>query len=174
MIQRHVLNGTTERRIYIYNECNDCIGTVDFDERQWKIIKEREADHLAALEEVVKERERKDELNYAALEAVKNERDTLTDERDALLKEIEIKGISWRASQAKVEELLISNAKRAEVIEGVREKYNDLIMEVERKYPNETRHETAKRYIREREAIADCNPKQAALEGKKEANHDPT
>ena len=98
----------------------------------------------------------------------------LTAERDALLKEIEIKGISWRASQAKVEELLISNAKKAEVIEGLREKYNDLIMEVERKYPNETRHETAKRYIREREAIADCNSKQAALKGKKETNHDPT
>ena len=33
----------------------------------------------------------------------------------------------------------------------LRNKYYDLIMEVAQKWPEETRHETAKRYIRERE-----------------------
>ena len=40
-------------------------------------------------------------------------------------------------------------------------KYYELIMAVERKYPDETRHETALKYIRDAEAIKDCVPKQA-------------
>jgi len=36
--------------------------------------------------------------------------------------------------------------------------YMDLIMSVENKYPNETRHETAKRYIRERENTPSHGP----------------
>lgn len=49
----------------------------------------------------------------------------------------------------------------------LRENYNDLLMQLEEKYPNETRHETAKRYLKERGAIHDCNIAQAALkEGK--------
>ena len=35
--------------------------------------------------------------------------------------------------------------------DGLREKYNELLYEVVNKWPNETRHETAKRYIHERE-----------------------
>lgn len=39
------------------------------------------------------------------------------------------------------------------------ELYHELIMEVAKKYPGETRHETARRYIRERETP---NPDQVA------------
>ena len=46
-------------------------------------------------------------------------------------------------------------------VKGLREAYNELVMEVAEKYPNETRHETARRYLRERGAIHDCNSKQA-------------
>lgn len=38
---------------------------------------------------------------------------------------------------------------------GVYEKYNELIMSVERKFPGETRHETALRYIRRMEEPSD-------------------
>lgn len=37
------------------------------------------------------------------------------------------------------------------LIEDELEKYNELILAVETKYPNESRHETALRYIREAE-----------------------
>lgn len=37
----------------------------------------------------------------------------------------------------------------------VKEKYNELLMAVARKFPNETRHETALRYIREAEKLSD-------------------
>lgn len=36
-------------------------------------------------------------------------------------------------------------------------KYNELLMQVHRKFPDETRHETAKRYIMEAEKYGDCN-----------------
>ena len=36
-------------------------------------------------------------------------------------------------------------------LEEIRDKYFELIMQVESKYPNESRHETALRYIREAE-----------------------
>jgi hypothetical protein len=48
----------------------------------------------------------------------------------------------------------------------LREKYEELIYQVETKYPNESRHETAKRYIHEREnrplptASAETEPKE--------------
>jgi hypothetical protein len=29
-----------ERTIYLYNDCNDCIGTIDFNETQWKYVQE--------------------------------------------------------------------------------------------------------------------------------------
>jgi len=45
----------------------------------------------------------------------------------------------------------------------LRNGYNDLIMTVERKCPGESRYETAKRYINEREAIADCDSAKEAL-----------
>jgi hypothetical protein len=38
------------------------------------------------------------------------------------------------------------------------EQYHELIMAVERKFPGESRHETAVRYIREREARATAGP----------------
>ena len=37
-----------------------------------------------------------------------------------------------------------------------REKYNELLMAVGKKFPNESRHETALRYIREAESKSDC------------------
>ena len=45
----------------------------------------------------------------------------------------------------------------------LRNGYNDLIMTVERKCPGKSRYETAKRYINEREAIADCDSAKEAL-----------
>ena len=36
------------------------------------------------------------------------------------------------------------------------EKYQELIMAVARKFPNETRHETALRYINQAEALSEC------------------
>lgn len=38
-------------------------------------------------------------------------------------------------------------------IKRLEEEYHDLIMQVERKFDGETRHETAKRYIRNAEAV---------------------
>jgi hypothetical protein len=43
------------------------------------------------------------------------------------------------------------------------EKYHDLIMQVSKKFPDETRHETAKRYIVERENSAQCGSANSAL-----------
>jgi hypothetical protein len=37
-----------------------------------------------------------------------------------------------------------------------REKYNELLMAVEKKFPDQSRHETALRYIREAESKSDC------------------
>jgi len=41
--------------------------------------------------------------------------------------------------------------------------YMELIMSVGNKYPNETRHETAKRYIQERENMPSHGPNSAAI-----------
>jgi len=38
----------------------------------------------------------------------------------------------------------------------LKQKYNELIMEVSKKYPNESRHETALRYIRRMEESSTC------------------
>ena len=62
-------------------------------------------------------------------------------------------------------EALSDNARIAELeaeLERLRERYNDLIMQVARKHPNETRHDTAKRYIYDAEHQA-CQPTQSAL-----------
>jgi diketogulonate reductase-like aldo/keto reductase len=49
--------------------------------------------------------------------------------------------------------------------------YNELIMAVASKHPNETRHQTALRYIMEREEMrsisAECRRKEAEIFGKK-------
>ena len=47
--------------------------------------------------------------------------------------------------------------------EKLKERYDELIMQVERKFPNESRHETAKRYIRERESTTGLHIGQDAL-----------
>jgi hypothetical protein len=48
-------------------------------------------------------------------------------------------------------------------VESIRDKYNELIMAVESKHEGETRHETALRYIRERENIGkNSEPQEAA------------
>ena len=41
--------------------------------------------------------------------------------------------------------------------------YNELIMAVEKKHPDETRHETALRYITQRES--ECHGPEAAIKG---------
>ena len=43
---------------------------------------------------------------------------------------------------------------QAEEVRALREKYDDLLYQVGTKHPDETRHETAKRWLREREARA--------------------
>ena len=45
----------------------------------------------------------------------------------------------------------IANAAQNKLIHEVLNKYNELIYAVETAYPNESRHETALRYIKERE-----------------------
>lgn len=37
------------------------------------------------------------------------------------------------------------------IIDNLEGKYNEILLSVEKKHPNETRHETALRYIKERE-----------------------
>ena len=49
-------------------------------------------------------------------------------------------------------------------LQRVQIKYNELIMEVQQKVPNESRHETAKRYISEREHRSNEGQAQKALE----------
>jgi hypothetical protein len=46
-------------------------------------------------------------------------------------------------------------ASMLERLEGVEQKYNELLYAVATKHPGETRHETALRYIRERERRID-------------------
>ena len=48
-------------------------------------------------------------------------------------------------------EVARDNAALRERLKAVEEKYSDLIMQVGKKFTGESRHETAKRYIRERE-----------------------
>jgi chromosome segregation ATPase len=48
---------------------------------------------------------------------------------------------------------------RQQGLEEAESKYNDLIMQVEKRWPGESRHETAKRYIVERET-SKCNEAQ--------------
>jgi hypothetical protein len=45
----------------------------------------------------------------------------------------------------------VAMAKSAERIAELEKKYNELIMAVSLKFPNETRHDTALRFIRERD-----------------------
>jgi hypothetical protein len=45
-------------------------------------------------------------------------------------------------------------------LKRLREKYNELIFAVVKKYPNETRHETALRYIKQAESDTTENAKQ--------------
>lgn len=47
--------------------------------------------------------------------------------------------------------MVIDKLTYALIVEDKWEKYNELILAVETKYPNESRHETALRYIREAE-----------------------
>lgn len=77
----------------------------------------------------------------------------------------------WKAEQQAVEVLaaLAGTALRAEAdirvaeantdaaeLDRLRTAYNELIHAVERKFPGETRHETALRYIRRMEAPSEC------------------
>ena len=54
-----------------------------------------------------------------------------------------------------------------EEISGTIEKYHELIMAVARKFPNETRHETALRYIRQMEETAPEQEAKSSQEGEK-------
>jgi hypothetical protein len=60
--------------------------------------------------------------------------------------------ISFKEEKA---EILSRFAKLLKELAGERGRYNELIFAVGKKFPNETRHETALRYIREREINQD-------------------
>jgi len=51
-------------------------------------------------------------------------------------------------------------------LDEAKRNYMELIMSVGNKYPNETRHETAKRYIQERENMPSHGPDSAIKEMK--------
>ena len=75
---------------------------------------------------------------------------------DRTRKELEELQEEWNEEQSKMIRIQLER----DVLRG---KYHDLIMCVSTKYPNETRHETAKRYIMEREQSYNCS---AAVEKK--------
>jgi hypothetical protein len=61
---------------------------------------------------------------------------------------------------------LMGDVRRAEAeYEAVRRRYDELLYAVARKYPGESRHETALRYIRERESQPAHGPVAAKKEG---------
>ncbi len=64
----------------------------------------------------------------------------------------------WVITVSHKDEQIAALRARLKVVEDA---YSELIMEVAEKYPNETRHETAKRYLREGGAIDVLSPKQA-------------
>jgi len=74
--------------------------------------------------------------------------------------------------EAELEAAIISNKLKDDVIETrgaenerLREQYCDLIYQVEQKYDGESRHETAKRYICQREQSRSEGADKAALKG---------
>lgn len=67
------------------------------------------------------------------------------------------RGVEW-PSFAELALMFHEMQERAERAEA---KYDELLMAVQRKFPGETRHETALKYIRDAETIKDCMPKQA-------------
>jgi len=58
--------------------------------------------------------------------------------------------------------------KRIKELENELQKYNELIMAVQNKWPNQTRHETALKYIMQAENSDNCCAKEAKLEGESE------
>jgi len=62
----------------------------------------------------------------------------------------------------------IANAAHNKLVHEVLNKYNELIHAVATKYPNESRHETALRYIKEREEQTDKAPPEAQANAAKE------
>ena len=60
-------------------------------------------------------------------------------------------------------------AAEREACASEQEKYRQLLMAVSRKFPNETRHETALRYIVEAESKADNTAKTAAIRARGKA-----
>lgn len=56
------------------------------------------------------------------------------------------------------------NAALIAKVEGLEQKYNELLFAVARKFPNETRHETALRYINEAETLPDSVASEALKE----------
>ena len=64
--------------------------------------------------------------------------------------------IYWRGETNKQKEIILKDLDLLlNKWISVEKNYNKLIMAVESKYPNETRHETALRYIKEREKYVD-------------------
>ena len=61
---------------------------------------------------------------------------------------------TYQEAKDRIAELDAENARLRDEIQSAKEKYRELLYQVSCKFPNETRHETALRYLKEREAPA--------------------
>jgi chromosome segregation ATPase len=86
----------------------------------------------------------------------------LTAELETERKLFALKQNDWIDTCKENDKLTATLAEQKEKIERLWEQYNDLLYQVEKKYPDESRHETAKRFIRAYQHI-DYGPKQDAL-----------
>lgn len=71
----------------------------------------------------------------------------------------QIEAIQTEFAQKAVEK---ADSFKLDELERLQKLYNELLYEVARKYEGETRHQTALRYIRERETDTGSDPSQAA------------
>ena len=69
--------------------------------------------------------------------------------------------ILQRHNEAILEEIRDQVKKLTAERNDIRDRYYDLVMQVAQKWPDETRHDTAKRYIMEREETKESAAKQA-------------
>ena len=82
----------------------------------------------------------------------------LTESRDHWKREWRLLNAGLNMAEDRIKELEAENRR-------LREQYNSLIFEVSYKFPGESRHDTAKRYIREREEYGiEIGTKQALKE----------
>ena len=79
---------------------------------------------------------------------------TRESDMDGMLAALKQCGFVVNAIGAKVEEKANPEPAQAQVSDPFADKYHELLLAVAKKFPGESRHETALRYIREREAAS--------------------